>query len=121
MAGRGAAFGDLNNDGSLDAVVSVLGGHPLIIRNRPSPHHWLTLQLQGTKSNRDGLGARVKVATQSAYVTAAGSYLSASDRRVHFGLGSKTEVSVEILWPSGKRQWLEKVLADRILQVKEPE
>ena len=121
VAGRGAAFGDLNNDGSLDAVVSVLGGRPLIIRNRPSQNHWLTLQLQGTKSNRDGLGARVKVATQSAYVTAAGSYLSASDRRVHFGLGSKTEVSVEILWPSGKRQWLEKVLADRIVQVKEPE
>ena len=112
VAGRGAAFGDLNNDGYVDAVVSVLGGHPLVFLNRGGKNHWLTLKL-------DKLGATVRVGTQSAYTTTSGSYLSASDVRLHFGLGSATRSTVEILWPSGKKQILENVPADRIVTVKE--
>ena len=64
VAGRGAAFGDLNNDGTMDAVVSVLGGHPLVLRNRPDRNHWLTLKLVGVRSNRDGHGAKVRIGKQ---------------------------------------------------------
>jgi hypothetical protein len=120
VAGRGAAFGDLDNDGTMDAVVSVLGGHPLVLRGRPNKNHWLTLRLVGTISNRDGLGAKVRIGKQWVYATTAGSYLSASDSRVHFGLGGDTRVTVEIRWPSGKRQILEDVATDRIVTVEEP-
>jgi len=121
VAGRGAAFGDLNNDGYIDTVVSVLGGPPLVLLNRGGPNHWLTLKLVGTRSNRDGIGAKVRAGNQWAYVTTSGSYLSASDARVHFGLGQAREATVEILWPSGTKQVLERVAADRIVTVKEPE
>ncbi|MBI3645227.1 MAG: CRTAC1 family protein, partial [Acidobacteriales bacterium] len=119
VAGRGAAFGDLNNDGYVDVVVSVLGGRPLMFLNRGGKNHWLTLKLVGTHSNRDGLGARVRVGKQWGYATTSGSYLSASDARVHFGLGSAQQATVEIVWPSGKKQVLENVMADRIVTVKE--
>jgi len=121
VAGRGVAFGDLNNDGAMDAVMSVLGGHPIVLRGRPNKNHWLTLKLAGTRSNRDGLGAKVRIGKQWAYTTTAGSYLSASDSRVHIGLGGDTQATVEIVWPSGKRQALEKIGADRLVTVKEPE
>jgi hypothetical protein len=121
VAGRGAAFGDLNNDGYVDAVVSVLGGRPLVFRNRGGQNHWLTLRLVGARRNRAGTGATVKVGKQWVYVTASGSYLSASDERVHFGLGSDKETTVEIVWPGGKRQILEKVAANQIITVKEVE
>lgn len=121
VAGRGLAFGDLNNDGSIDAVLFVLGGQPLVLYGQRSPNHWLTLKLAGTHSNRDGQGAVVQVGKQRVYATTAGSYLSASDSRVHFGLGAETQVTVDLLWPSGKRQILDKVSADRIVSVKEPE
>jgi len=121
VAGRGAAFGDLNNDGSLDAVITVLGGHPIVFMNRGGGDHWLMLKLVGGRSNRDGAGARVRAGKQWNYVTSAGSYLSASDARVHFGLGTETDVTVEILWPSGRKQELPHVAADQILTVKEPE
>jgi len=121
IAGRGLAVGDLNNDGALDAVVAVLGGRPLLLRSAPNTNHWLTLKLIGTRSNRDGIGARVSLGKQSAYCTTSGSYLSASDPRVHFGLGSETRATVEILWPSGRRQRIPDVAADRIVTVKEPE
>ncbi len=121
VAGRGVAFGDLNNDGSVDAVVSVLGGHPIILMGRPAGNHWLILKLTGTRSNRDGMGARVRIGRRWVYATTAGSYLSASDRRIHFGLGSDTNATIEILWPSGARQVLDSVPADQILTVKEPE
>ncbi len=112
VAGRGAAFGDLNNDGSVDVVMTVLGGPPLVFLNGAGKNHWLTLKL-------DKPGARVRVGKQWAYATTSGSYLSASDARVHFGLGAATQVAVEILWPGGRRQMLENVLADRIVTVKE--
>jgi hypothetical protein len=121
VAGRGAAFGDINNDGYIDVVVSVLGGRPLVLLNRGGANHWLTLKLVGVHANRDGIGAKVKVGAQSAYATTSGSYLSASDGRVHFGLGSEKEATVEIVWPGGKKQVLEHVAADRIVTVKEPE
>jgi hypothetical protein len=121
VAGRGAAFGDLNNDGWTDIVMTVLGGKPLVFRNRPGAAHWLTLELRGTRSNRDGLGARVRVNGQSQYVTSAGSYLSASDKRVHFGLGAAGSAKVEITWPSGIVQKMEDVPVDRFVTVVEPE
>jgi hypothetical protein len=88
-------------------------------------NHWLILNLIGHKSNRDAIGARVKITTlegeQCSTVTTASSYLSSSDKRVHFGLGKSTSVgTVEILWPSGTAQRLTNVKADQILQVDEP-
>jgi hypothetical protein len=121
IAGRGAAFGDLDNDGSTDAVVSALGGRPIVLCGKANGNHWITLQLQGTHSSRDGQGAKVRIGRQWVYATTSGSYLSASDGRVHFGLGSQTRAQIEIQWPSGKRQSLEDVAADRIIAVKEPE
>jgi len=76
--------------------------------------------LAGTRSNRDGFGARVKVNGQYGYCNSAGSYLSAHDKRLHFGLGAAREARVEIRWPSGRQQVLPKVAADQILTVKEP-
>lgn len=120
VAGRGAAFGDVNNDGYMDAVVPVLGGRPLTMLNRGGRNHWLTLKLVGVRGNRDGMGAKVKIGKQWVYATTSGSYLSASDGRVHFGLGSEKEAMVEIVWPGGTKQVLEKVAADRIITVTEP-
>jgi hypothetical protein len=121
VAGRGTAFGDLNNDGWIDAVTTVLGGHPQIFMNRGGTGHWLTITLRGTRSNRDGLGARVQVNGQTRFATTAGSYESASDKRLHFGLGTAKLAKVEVLWPSGSRQVLNGVAADQFLEVREPE
>ena len=121
IAGRGLAVGDLDNDGALDAVVTALGGRPLVLRSAANGNHWLTVKLIGTHSNRDGIGARVSAGKQWAYCSTSGSYLSASDSRLHFGLGSESHTTVEILWPSGARQRLRDVAADRILTVREPE
>jgi enediyne biosynthesis protein E4 len=126
-AGRGAAFGDLNNDGWIDVVMSNLGARPAIFTNRAfkeagaASRHWLTISLRGTRSNRDGFGATVRVNGQTQYVTSAGSYLSGNDKRVHFGLGTATTASVEVLWPSGTRQKMTDVAADQFLSMIEPE
>jgi hypothetical protein len=121
IAGRGLAFGDLNNDGWMDAVVTVLGGHPVVLMNRGGQQHWLTITLRGTRSNRDGLGARVRVNGQTRYATTTGSYLSSNDKRLHFGLGSARTASVEVVWPSGLRQTIDDVRADQFLEMHEPE
>jgi hypothetical protein len=121
VAGRGAAFGDIDNNGAMDAIVSVLGSRPLILRNGAPRGHWLVFKLVGTQSNRDGAGAKIRVDKQWGYATTTGSYLSASDIRVHFGLGKRTKVAAEILWPSGRRQMLQDIEADRIVTVREPE
>src|SRR5258708_8947940 len=87
VAGRGVAVGQLSNDGCMDAVVGVLNGRPVVFRNRGvAGNHWLTLYLVGTKSNRDGFGARVKVNGQYGYCTSTGRYLSAHDKPMHFVL-----------------------------------
>ena len=123
---RGAAFGDLNNDGKVDIVETVLNGQPKILMNRTRNHnHWLVLKLVGVKSNRDGLGTKVKITTGlgSQYndaITTVG-YNSSSDKRVHFGLESAAVIdSIELTWPSGIKQVLKKVKADQILTVTEP-
>lgn len=120
IAGRGVAFGDLNNDGWTDAVIGSLGGSPAIWFNGGGSAHWLTLRLKGTGSNRDGAGAKLIIGDQTQYASASGSYASASDKSVHFGLRSAQTVTVEVFWPSGKHQRLENIKADRVLQVIEP-
>lgn len=119
VAGRGAAFGDINNDGWMDVVMTALGGQPIVFRKKPQDGHWLTICLRGVKSNRDGSGARVVVNGQTQYATAAGSYVSASDKRVHVGLGQARKADVEIWWPSGVYQKLQGVTVDQFLQVEE--
>ncbi len=120
VAGRGAAFGDLDNDGWPDVVMTVLGGSPVEFRGRPAAGaHWLTITLHGTRSNRDGFGARIQVNKQWQYASSAGSYLSASDKRVHFGLGASRSADVEILWPSGVTQKITGVPADQFLDIQE--
>ncbi|MFY9802651.1 MAG: CRTAC1 family protein [Candidatus Acidiferrales bacterium] len=125
-AGRGLATGDINNDGREDVVVTSNNGPAWVLLNETdTKNHWITLKLVGVKSNRDGIGARVKISTsagdQYATVTTAGSYESSSDKRVHFGLGSAEQiVQIEIAWPSGIHQTLKDVKADQILTVTEP-
>jgi len=121
IAARGAAFGDINNDGFMDVVLTTLGGPPMLLLNRATGGHWLSITLRATRSNRDGYGARVRVNGQTRFATSAGSYLCASDKRLHFGLGTAGKATVEILWPSGSKQLLNDVRADQFLEVREPE
>jgi hypothetical protein len=124
--GRGLAIGDLDNDGRLDAVITTNDGPAYVLRNDTvTPNHWLTLDLIGHKSNRDAIGAEIKLvmpqSVQFATVTTAGSYLSSSDKRVHFGLSShSTAIRIEIRWPSGIHQILQNVNSDQVLRVDEP-
>ena len=121
VAARGTAFGDLNNDGYQDVVMTYLGGHAQVFLNRGGNSHWLTITLRGTRSNRDGFGARVQVNGQTRFATSAGSYASSSDKRLHFGLGKAETAKVEISWPSGIHQVMNDVRADQFIEVREPE
>jgi len=127
QAHRGTAYGDLNNDGRMDVVVTVKDGPPEILLNRSAQNnHWLLIKLIGTRSNRDGLGARLKATLAAGralynHATTSTGLSASSDPRVHFGLDVAERVEkLEIWWPSGVRQVLQNVPADRILTVKEP-
>jgi hypothetical protein len=126
LSGRGAAFGDLDNDGDTDIVVTQTDGPPVILRNNGAGNHWLGISLVGSKSNRQGLGARLVVSDtgdrkQTFDVSTAGSYLSASDPRVLVGIGSAAGVTtIEVRWPSGRKQTISKPAIDRYMTIKEP-
>jgi hypothetical protein len=121
-AHRGAAFGDFDRDGGLDIVVSALGGGAELWRNTTSGGgNWIEFRLIGSLSNRDGIGARIRIGKQWNEMTSAVSYASASLIPVHFGVGSAREISdVEIRWPSGRTQRLDHLQVNRIIDVKEP-
>ncbi|HVC46314.1 MAG TPA: CRTAC1 family protein [Terracidiphilus sp.] len=126
-AHRGVAFGDIDNDGRIDAVVTSLNGQVKLFHNiSRTDHHWILLRLVGRRSNRMGIGAKVRVTTPDGHsqwneVTTAVGYAGASDSRVHFGLGEhRTIRELEIAWPSRIRQVMRNVAADRILTIEEP-
>ena len=127
LAARGVAFGDLNNDGLMDIAINCNDGPGMVLLNQGgNGNHWLLVNTVGTISNKDGIGAALRLVGESGleqfgYVSTAGSYLSASDKRVHFGLGrDRMARLLEITWPSGTVQRLEKIPADQILTVREP-
>lgn len=122
---RGAAFGDLNNDGLVDVVVVPQEERAVVFRNRSAGGHWLLVKLEGAASNRDGIGARVRVRVggreQWRLVSTAGSYLASNDVRAHFGLGQAAVADeVEVIWPGGRRQTVREVTAGQVLRLREP-
>ena len=126
-AHRGCAFADFNNDGKIDVVTTSLNEPAKLLLNESvGRNHWLTLHLKGGRSNRDGIGAKVKLVTASGliqhnHVTTSVGYASSSDRRVHFGFGKDdSAASLEIQWPSGVVQTLRDLEADQVLTVTEP-
>src|SRR5688500_3384099 len=121
---RGAAFGDVDNDGDIDILISNLDDQPVLLRNDSSGGHWLTLRLEGTRSNRSAVGAKVVVRAgtrrQTAEVRSGGSYISHNDMRLHFGLGTATTVDqVTIRWPNGTVETIGPLNADRFYAVRE--
>ncbi|MDQ6788977.1 MAG: CRTAC1 family protein, partial [Acidobacteriota bacterium] len=124
---RGAAFGDLDNDGHIDVVIGDLDNSPMVLHNEGGDaNHWITLELAATKGSPLAIGARVKAitgtVTQTEEVRSGGSYLSQNDLRVHFGVGKATKVdSIEIRWNSGKTETLKDVPADKFYSVLEGE
>jgi enediyne biosynthesis protein E4 len=132
LAGRGAAFGDLNNDGQIDVVIASLDGPPVVLRNNGTNNaakgavksHWLGLSLVGSKSNRSGIGARITVTDslgrkQIFDVNTSGSYLASNDPRIIVGVGSASVKKIEVNWPSGIVQVLTEPQLDRYLIINE--
>jgi hypothetical protein len=126
LTGRGAAFGDLNNDGQIDVVIGSLDDVPVVLRNNGTKNHWLGLSLVGSKSNRNGIGARITISDSTGRkqifdANTSGSYLSANDPRIIVGLGAATSVrKVEVSWPSGNVQTVTEPQLDRYLVINEP-
>ncbi|MFQ5741296.1 MAG: CRTAC1 family protein, partial [Acidobacteriota bacterium] len=124
---RGMATGDYDNDGDADIVISNLNARPVLLRNEAANHnHWLMVDLVGRRSNRDGIGAKVKVITggrvQSREMRSGSSYLSQNDRRLHFGLGGQRKVdAIEVRWPGGKTETFKNLGSDRLFVVTEGE
>ena len=124
---RGAAFGDYDNDGTIEVLINNQNEPPSLLKQavRP-PNHWILLKLAGTRSNRSGLGAKVRLTaggrTQFDEVRSGGSYLSHNDLRLHFGLGTAQRAErIEVEWPSGARQTLRDVAADAVVTIEEPQ
>jgi hypothetical protein len=124
-ASRGAAFGDYDNDGDVDILINSVNGPPELLRaDSLNQNNWIKIKLVGVKSNRDGIGARIKCVTENGSqideVRSGGSYYSQNDLRIHFGLGKSQRVdSLEINWPSGKVETIRNVAANQLVVVKE--
>jgi hypothetical protein len=127
QVGRGAVYADLDNNGSMDIVINNQDGAPTVLKNpADSANHWVGFELQGSKSNRLGIGARVKVysgnSVQTSWLVSGGSYISQNDMRLHFGLGPATAIEkVEVRWPSGKVDTIQKLKADQFYGLLEGE
>ena len=124
LTGRGAAFGDLNNDGQIDVVIGTLDSVPVLLRNNGTRNHWLGLSLIGSRSNRHGIGTRITVIDSTGRkqifdANTSGSYLSSNDPRIVVGLGSVSVRRVELKWPSGIIQVISDPQLDRYLIVSE--
>jgi hypothetical protein len=125
--GRGAGFGDLDNDGRVDVVISNLDGQPNVLMNRyESNNHWILVRCIGTEGNRNALGSRVTIVTelgnQTGEVHSGGSYLSSGDQRLHFGLGQVKEIrELRITWPGGRSTLLRGIAVDQVLTIREPQ
>ena len=124
MAGRGLATADFFNDGQVGAAVNCRGEFPVLLRNEGTSNHWLEVLLIGTKSNRDGIGSLLKLTAggtvQVDQSKGGTSYMSASDPRIHFGLGKRNKIdSLQITWPSGQVDKLTNVPIDAVIAVKE--
>jgi enediyne biosynthesis protein E4 len=131
VASRGCAFGDFDNDGDLDFVVNPVNDYPQLVRcDSNLKNNWIKVRTIGVKSNRSGIGARIKCVTrepggmkphqQIDEVRSGGSYFSQNDLRIHFGLGAATQVDLlEIRWPSGQVDILEKISVNQLIYVKE--
>ena len=125
-AHRGCAFGDLNNDGRIDVVVSAIGDPAELLYNTsPNENHWILIQAEGKNSNRDGIGTKIKLTSESGrvqynHVTTSVGYASSSDKRVHFGLGAEKRIrEIELRWPNGTVQVVEDVAVDKLLKIQE--
>jgi hypothetical protein len=121
---RGCAFGDFDNDGDVDILIVNMNEPPSLLRNDVTGgNHWLKVKLTGTKSNRSAIGARVTARyggkTQAQEVLSQSSFYSASDPRLHFGLGAARAASLEVRWPSGLKQTFPAVAGDRIVKITE--
>jgi enediyne biosynthesis protein E4 len=124
-ASRGAAFGDYDNDGDVDILINSVNGPPELLRaDSSNQNNWIKIKTVGVKSNRDGIGARIKCVTddgsQIDEVRSGGSYYSQNDLRVHFGLGKNQKVkTLEIQWPSGQVETISNIAANQVITVKE--